>query len=144
MLVVASCWGAPRAHYVESREKDDNYIFDVARSNCIVREQGTNHHEMQGKARIIVRIDAICPSQQSNILYAVDCKNDGNKRIFCIVFQEARTTIIFSDALQEATMTMVDCNKGAQDCAKQQPTKCLCCIVGVSNNKHELAKQQHC
>jgi hypothetical protein len=40
------------------------------------------------------------------LLYAVDCNDDGNMHIFYIV-------------LQEATTTIVDCNKGVQDCAKE-------------------------
>jgi hypothetical protein len=36
--------------------------------------------------------------------------------------------------LHKATMIMVDCGKGMQDCAMQQPTKYLCCIEEASNN----------
>jgi hypothetical protein len=36
--------------------------------------------------------------------------------------------------LQEAVLTMVDCNEGTQDCIKQQPAKYLRCITGVGNN----------
>jgi hypothetical protein len=53
---------------------------------------------------------------------AVDCVDNGNEHALVRVLQEAMTM-------------MVDCNKGTQDCATQQPTEYLCCIEEASNNR---------
>ncbi len=42
--------------------------------------------------------------------------------------------------LHEATMMMVDCGKGMQDCATQQLTNFLCCIARGASNYHKGTK----
>ncbi len=71
---------------------------------------------------------------QKYFFYDVNCKDDSNEHNFYVVLQEATTTIIFLMSYCDeqgqphfyvillGATTMVDHNKGAQDCATQQPT----------------------
>jgi hypothetical protein len=87
------------------KRSNGNYIFDVPHATTI--SQPLKDARMQQ-------------------LYAVDHKDDGNECMFLRCIARSNKDDLTCVMLQEATLTMVDCDKGMQDCTKQQPKKLVC------------------
>ncbi len=60
------------------------------------------------------------------------CWSQGWQQQAKLITRMLATRVLF--VLHKATKMMVDCSKGTQDCATQQPTKLVCCIAGASND----------
>jgi hypothetical protein len=91
---------------------------------------------------------ARCKDATIKLLYAVNCGDYGNKRIFvhCIAKSDD-VNHICCVVLQEVTTTMIDCDKGTQDHATQQPTIFLCCIAreqAMITNAQSARDEIHC
>ncbi len=87
-------------------------FFDVARDGRIASMHATTISQPPQDTRM----------QQSNIIYAVGCKDDSNKHYRLQGWRQP-AYLSMSYCKERRQQTMVDCNKGGR--AKQQPTK-LC------------------